>query len=160
VCRSPTEALQATTDLLARTGAVVVKQAHNGAGVGNQLVTADAGLASGHVGARHLHHLGDTGGAAVAAYWAQRWDWASAGGRYPVVVEEFTDHTASVYSEHYANEAGTYPTQTGLLCYVGRRLSHQIVPLPEVDDAVRVQLVDGGTRLAQLYRAVGHRAGT
>lgn len=156
VCRDRSEAIAATTDLLARSGAVVVKQAHNGAGVGNQLVLRDASLASDHVGARHLYQL-DNGPKAIEAYWTQRWDWASAQSRFPVVIEEFTPHTVSVYSEHYADDSGTRPTEMGTLHYVGRRLSHQIVPLRGVDQNVREQLLHGGTRLAATYRALGYR---
>jgi hypothetical protein len=156
VCRSPSEAVAATADLLSRTGGVVVKQAHNGAGVGNQLVLRDASLAAGHVGARHLHQLDDDP-EAIESYWAQRWDWASAQGRFPVVIEEFTPHTVSVYSEHYAADDGTRPTEMGTLHYVGRRLSYQIVPLRGVDENVRELLLDGGTRLAETYRAFGYR---
>jgi Pre ATP-grasp domain len=156
VCRSPAEAIAATNALLDRTGAVMVKQAHNGAGVGNQLLLRDTDLASDHVGARHLHRLGGAAEPAVA-YWAQRWDWASACGRYPVVVEEFAADAVSVYSEHHATATATRATQTGMLCYVGRRLSHQIVPLRGIDDEVRERLLDGGTRLAEAYRALGYR---
>jgi pre ATP-grasp domain-containing protein len=156
VCRSPSEAVAATADLLSRTGGVVVKQAHNGAGVGNQLVLRDASLTAGHIGARHLHQLDDAP-EAIQAYWAQRWDWASAQGRFPVVVEEFTPHTASVYSEHYADDGGTRPTEMGTLHYVRRRLSYQIVPLRGVGENVREQLLEGGTRLAETYRAFGYR---
>ncbi|MGH8938353.1 MAG: hypothetical protein ACRDV2_03280, partial [Actinomycetes bacterium] len=87
--------------------------AHNGAGVGNQLVLRDASLASDHVGARHLHQLDNDDPEAIEAYWTQRWDWASVQSRFPVVIEEFTPHTMSVYSEHYATDDGTQPTEMG-----------------------------------------------
>lgn len=158
VCRSRADAIEATARLLEASpaAAVVVKQAHNGAGVGNQLLVTDPQMPTGHVGARHLHHL--TGGAAgIEAYWRQRWDWASAGGRFPVVVEEFAPGAAAVYSEHYAADDGVRPTETGRLVYLGRRLSHQIVPLADVDEQVRGGLLEGGTRLAEAYRAIGYR---
>lgn len=158
VCRSRAEATEATGALLADSaaGAVVVKQAHNGAGVGNQLLVRDAELAVGHVGARHLHHL-DPGPDGVAAYWAERWPWASGDGRWPVVIEEFAPGADAVYSEHYASDAGTRATEAGRLLYVGRRLSHQVVPLDGVTEQVRGALLDGGARLAEAYRAFGYR---
>lgn len=156
VCRSPAEGVTAMTRLLARTGAVVVKQAHNGAGVGNQIVIRRDDLESGHVGARHIHRLGQETGA-VEDYWDQRWDWASAGGRFAVVVEEFRPNAVSVYSEHYVDDAEVRPTETGILLYVKRRLSHQIVPLRGVDPAIHDRMVVLGTRLAEAYRAVGYR---
>lgn len=156
VCRDANEAIAATVDLMAESGAVVVKQAHNGAGAGNQLVVQDQSLNLDRVGARHLHRLTD-GRAGVETYWLQRWDWASAGGRHPVVVEEFLPHAASVYSEHYAADDRTWPTEMGTLHYVGRRLSHQTVPLRGVDPVIRADLLHGGSRLAQAYRSLGFR---
>ncbi|GAA3838954.1 hypothetical protein GCM10022403_084140 [Streptomyces coacervatus] len=158
VCCSHAEAIAATSALLATspTAAVVVKQSHNGAGVGNELLVADPELAVDHVGARHLHHLAP-GPDSVAAYWAERWSWASGEGRWRVVLEEFAPGADAVYSEHYAGDDGTRPTEMGRLLYVGRRLSHQVVPLDGVDDLVRAALLDGGTRLAEAYRSFGYR---
>jgi hypothetical protein len=158
VCRSRAEAIEATGALLqtSGSGAVVVKQAHNGAGVGNQLLVRDADMPVDHVGARHLHHLAP-GPDGITAYWADRWSWASGEGRWPVVIEEFAPGADAVYSEHHAADEGTRPTEMGRLLYVGRRLSHQVVPLDGVDEQVRAALLDGGTRLAEAYRALGYR---
>ncbi|MFE1781002.1 peptide ligase PGM1-related protein [Streptomyces sp. NPDC059506] len=158
VCRSRAEAIEATGELLEASPAraVMVKQAHNGAGVGNQLLVRDVGTVVDHVGARHWHHLAP-GPAGVAAYWAERWSWASEDGRWPVVLEEFAPGADAVYSEHYAADEGTRPTEMGRLLYVGRRLSHQVVPLDGVDEQLRTRLLDGGTRLAEAYRAMGYR---
>lgn len=158
VCRSRAEATEATGALLERSPslAVVVKQAHNGAGVGNQLLVRDGEMPVDHVGARHLHHLAP-GGDGIAAYWAERWSWASGEGRWPVVIEEFAPGADAVYSEHYAADEGIRATETGRLLYVGRRLSHQVVPLDGVPEPVRAALLDGGARLAEAYRAFGYR---
>ncbi|MGW1466604.1 hypothetical protein ACWCPT_19910 [Streptomyces sp. NPDC002308] len=138
VCRRLAEATEATSALLKApvSGAVVFQQAHYGAGVGNQLLLRDPELAFDHVGARHLHNLAP-GPDGMAAHWAKRWR------RWPVVVEEVAPGADAVYSEHYV-DAGTWVTETGRLLYVGRRLSHQVVPL------------DGGTRLAEAYREFGY----
>lgn len=157
VCRSRTEAVAATGRLLCQAPALVVQQAHNGAGVGNQILIPDgAGLATGHVGARHLHHLAP-GRHGITAYWDERWDWASNSGRHPVVIAAFMPDADAVYSEHYADDSGTRPTEQGRLHYVGRRLSHQTVPLQGADPLLHARLVDGGTRLAEAYRALGYR---
>ncbi|MCX5380397.1 peptide ligase PGM1-related protein [Streptomyces sp. NBC_00091] len=158
VCRSVSEAVDATGALLehSASGAVVVKQAHNGAGVGNQLLVREPETAVDHVGARHLHHLAP-GPDGIAAYWAERWPWASGEGRWPVVVEEFAPGAEAVYSEHYAADTGTRATEMGRLRYVGRRLSHQVVPLDGVTEQVRAALLDGGAQLAEAYRAMGYR---
>ncbi|MEV3999083.1 hypothetical protein ACFYPK_28005 [Streptomyces halstedii] len=158
ICRSRAEATEAAGALLehSASGAVVVKQAHNGAGVGNQLLVREPGMAVDHVGARHLHHL-NPGPDGIAEYWAERWPWASGNDRWPVVVEEFAPGADAVYSEHYASDDGTRATEAGRLLYIGRRLSHQVVPLDGVTEPVRAALLDGGTRLAETYRAFGYR---
>lgn len=158
VVRDPDEAAAATLTLLQGSGAVVVKQAHNGAGVGNELLVTDPTLATGHAGARHLHHLGRTDlPAAAAAYWRDRWTWASADGRFPVVLEEFVPGAFTVYCEQHLTETGIQPTERGELRYTDRRLSHESVPLRDLPAAVEEQLLDGSGRLARTYRAVGYR---
>lgn len=62
-----------------------------------------------------------------------------------------------MYSEHHVAEAGTRATESGRLRYIGRRLSHQVVPLDGVTEPVRTALVDSGTRPADAYRAFGYR---
>ncbi|WP_399935005.1 hypothetical protein [Streptomyces kanamyceticus] len=98
VCRSLSEATEATGELLkgSPSGAVVVKQAHNGAGVGNQLLVRAPEMAVDRVGARHLHHLAP-GVDGVAAYRAERWPCASGEGRWPVVIEEFAPGADAVH---------------------------------------------------------------
>ncbi|MFF9409846.1 hypothetical protein ACF1B0_30630 [Streptomyces anandii] len=136
----------------------MVKQAHNGAGVGNELLVADPLLATGHAGARHLHQLrvADlTEG--VTAYWSERWTWASAGGRFPVVLEEFIPDARTVYCEQHLTDTGIQPTEMGELRYTGRRLSHESVPLRDLTPAVEKQLLEGSARLAATYRDAGYR---
>ena len=158
VVRDPGEAAAATEQLLNNAGAVVVKQAHNGAGVGNELLVADPLLATGHAGARHLHQLrvADlTEG--VTAYWSERWTWASADGRFPVVLEEFIPDARTVYCEQHLTDTGIQPTEMGELRYTGRRLSHESVPLRDLAPAVEKQLLEGSARLAATYRDAGYR---
>jgi len=157
VCHSIDEATAASADLLTRTGALVIKQAHNGAGMGNQLLIGEHSLAVDHVGARHLHQLASASPQELTAYWAERWEWASVGGRFPAVIEEFIPGAETMYSEYLADNNGTQPTEMGSLHYVGRRLSHQVVPLRGISHDVRQRLLEGGARLAEAYRALGYR---
>jgi hypothetical protein len=158
VVHDPVEAAAACERLLQDAGAVVVKQAHNGAGVGNELLVADPSLATGHAGARHLHQLpGADLATAITAYWSQRWTWASADGRFPVVLEEFIPDARTVYCEQHLTDTSIQPTEMGELRYTGRRLSHESVPLRDLTPAVHEQLLDGSTRLAATYRDVGYR---
>ncbi|GAA3756688.1 preATP grasp domain-containing protein [Salinactinospora qingdaonensis] len=153
VCRSRAEAAAATRTLLETADAVMVKQAHNGAGVGNQIVVRDPAMATGHAGARHHHEL-PPGPGSVDAFWEQRWSWASVEGHFPVVVEEFQPSATSIYAEFHVSGTGVHPTEAGTLHYADGRLSHQIVPLRSGN---RRQLVGDATRLAQAYQALGYR---
>lgn len=156
VCHSAEDAAAAMSRLLDDADAVFVKQAHNGAGSGNQAVIRGEGVRTGHAGAKHTHHLA-AGSAAVHAYWEERWAWASANGRFPVVVEEFTQRAATVYAEYHVSDGGVRPTETGGLTYVDGRISYQTVPLRALTDEAHERLLAGGRRLAEIYRAVGYR---
>ncbi|WP_125523658.1 hypothetical protein [Streptomyces sp. WAC 05379] len=115
-------------------------------------------LATGHAGARHLHRLAGTDlPAGITAYWADRWTWASAQGRFPVVLEEFIPDARTVYCEQHLTDTRIQPTEKGELRYTGRRLSHESVPLRDLAPAVEKQLFDGSACLAAAYRDVGYR---
>ncbi|MEU1707593.1 hypothetical protein ABZ478_19625 [Streptomyces sp. NPDC005706] len=158
VCHNATEAERAMAHLLRQSAGVVVKQSHNGSGNGNQIVLSRGEHDLGHAGARHLHPLapGDVG---IREYWAERWQWASAAGRFPVVLEEFVPGSISVYSEHRITNDGVTATGSGLLSYADRQLAVQSVPLRprEIGSDAHRALLEGGARLAEVYRAVGYR---
>jgi hypothetical protein len=156
VCYSADDAIEAMGRLLGGTDAVFVKQAHNGAGSGNQAVIRGDGIETGHAGAKHVHQL-SRGPEGISAYWRERWAWASANGRFPVVVEEFKQRAATVFSEYYVADSGIRPTETGSLSYADGRISHQTVPLRGLPDDVHERLVAGGRRLAETYGALGYR---
>ncbi|WP_406359555.1 hypothetical protein OID55_01135 [Streptomyces sp. NBC_00715] len=156
--RDPGDAIAATLQLLESAQAVVVKQAHNGAGVGNELLVTDSALATGHAGARHQHHLKPANlPAAVAAYWDARWTWASADNRFPVVIEAFVPDARTVYCEQHVTDTSVRPAESGELRYTGRHLSHESVPLRDLTPPVREQFLDGSARLARAYQAIGYR---
>jgi hypothetical protein len=155
VCHDECAAINATYELLSLGGAVVVKQAHNGAGVGNELVVRDTTLAVDHVGARNLHTL--VGSHAIEDYWRQRWDWASANHRFPVVVEQFQPQAQTIYSEHFITKDAIQSTERGSLHYVARHLDHEIVPLRSPNADIETQLLCGARRLADAYRNFGYR---
>jgi hypothetical protein len=155
VCRSPTHAEQVMTRLL-EMGPVMVKQAHNGAGRGNQLVAAAGRAPQEHPGAAQVCEL-PAGAGAVAAYWKQHWGWASAGGRLPVVVERFVPGASTIYAEFHADDAGVRHTEAGSLGFAGGRLVAETVPLRNVSDGVRERLLSLGARLARTYWSFGYR---
>ncbi|OXM72802.1 MULTISPECIES: hypothetical protein [Amycolatopsis] len=155
VVRNVEEAAAAMTRLLADADAVVVKQAHNGAGSGNEVVSY-GDIESAHAGTKHQHRLA-TGTDGVQEYWRQRWAWASAGGRFPVVVEEFRKQGRTIFAEYALDDDGVRFTESGALHYVNHWLSHQTVPLRGLPDQVYDRLLVGAGQLAETYRAVGYR---
>jgi hypothetical protein len=157
VCYTPAEGVTAVREIIDRGRAAVVKQAHNGSGNGNEIVSADR-LATAHVGARHSHTLAGRPDA-IERYWRDRWAWASADGRFPVVVEELLPDCRSVYAEYHVSDAAVEATGSGVLHYADRVLSRQTVPIPPgvMSPKSHETLVALGLRLARLYRDIGYR---
>ncbi|MFE0463839.1 hypothetical protein ACFW1A_31750 [Kitasatospora sp. NPDC058965] len=156
VCYTAYEAQQALPRLLDGTGAVLVKQSHNGAGAGNQLVMRDTSHATGHVGAKLLHQLAP-GPDGVRAYLDEHWDWASQQGHYPVVIEEFKPAARTVYAEFVAEDDRVRHTATGELGYAERRLVRESTPAHRLEPQLCERLLAAAARLAEQYRALGYR---
>lgn len=156
VCRTIDDAQVAIERLLANHRAIVVKQAHNHAGLGNELVTLDDRSSYDHAGAMHLRRVDGTG-ASVRAYLEERWRWASGGDRYAVTVEQFKPKGRTVYTEFFADGSGVAHTESGELIYRRRRLFAELAPVRSIDADVRARLVEAGARLAEVYRAFGYR---
>lgn len=156
VCRSVDDAVRATTDLLLSCDAVMVKKAHAGAGAGNHIVTRRPDLDLQRAGGKYVSIL-DDGDQAVAAFWAERWPWASADGAYPVVIEEFQQGARSLYAEFDCGLEGVALGAVGELHFVSRQLVQETVPAQDVTERARDILVTAGRRLAQYYWDLGYR---
>lgn len=156
VCRTIDDAESAMEALLNVGDAVIVKQAQNGAGVGNQIVLREHSLETGHAGAVYIHRLED-GLEGVRSYFALRWEWASMNGRFPVVIEAFMPAARTVYAEYYADDFGTQFTRSGKLTYEGGLLTQESAPLRDVSRNMQTRLVTAGKRLAAVYQAMGYR---
>lgn len=158
VCHGRAEAERVLAERIAASGAAVVKQAHNGSGNGNHIVFGGAAEDTGHAGARHVSVLG-SGLGAVREFWERQWTWASAGGRFPVVVETYVPGAISVYAEYRTTDDGVVHTGAGILDYADRSLDAQVVPLRPADIGVAAHqsLLVQGERLAEVYRATGYR---
>ncbi|MGE3285069.1 MAG: hypothetical protein AB7J32_03065 [Pseudonocardia sp.] len=154
VCRSPVEGARALRALRGAGHDAVVKMAHRGAGAGNELVLRPGGVAAPHVGGHHVRVLDDDG---IAAYWDERWAWASADGRYPVVVEALLDVDASHYAEFVVTDGGVTFSGDGSLAFADRLLVADVTPAGTLPAPQRRALVEGGRALAQAYRALGYR---
>lgn len=153
VCRTKSHATATLRRLLER-GPVMVKQVHNHAGNGNELVTLtkeEAGHA-GSLGYKRLRKASDAG-----RYFDVRWDWASGENRHPVVVEQFKRGSRTIYAEFMATDSGVSFNATGSLDYAYGRLVAETIPLRQVSNDVHARLVHEGGRLASLYQAFGYR---
>ncbi|MGD9528528.1 peptide ligase PGM1-related protein [Pseudonocardia sp.] len=154
VCRSPGEGIRALRALRAAGHDVMVKMAHRGAGAGNEMVLRAGADAPAHVGGHHVCVL-EPG--EETAYVEERWKWASADGRYPVVVEALLDVDASVYAEFVVTDDGVAFSGDGTLAFADRRLVADVTPASTLPARQRRALADGGRALAQAYRALGYR---
>lgn len=155
VCRTRRHAAQVMRRLL-ESGAVMVKQAHNGAGLGNQLVWVGQEPDKAQAGGAQPYELRG-GQDAVDIYLEERWAWASVSERFPVVVERFVPRARSIYAEFYADEAGVSHTEAGSLEFSDGKLVAETVPLRGVSQSLRKQLVSMGRRLAETYQSFGYR---
>ncbi|MFT3924303.1 MAG: hypothetical protein QM778_17335 [Myxococcales bacterium] len=155
VCRTKEHAERVIARLL-RTGPVMVKQVHNGAGNGNEVLVCDDELATDHAGNNRRQRI-EPGFFEVRDYLEARWNWASVGGRFAVVVERFVPGARTIYAEFEARDDGLAHTATGSLGYEHGRLVEEVTPLRGVTDAVLARLVHLGGRLAETYRAFGYR---
>lgn len=153
VCRTKEHAESTLRGLLEH-GAAMVKQAHNHAGNGNELVilSNDQTGHAGSIDVKRLRALAD-----VRRYLDTRWEWASANNRYPVVIEQFQPGSRTIYAEFMATDVGVSFGATGSLGYKNGRLVEEIIPLRGVNGDVHARLVHHGSRLAHLYQSFGYR---
>ena len=153
VCRTREHAGSTLRRLLGK-GTVMMKQAHNHAGNGNQIVAVGEDIChrAGSIGIRKLSSLTD-----VQSYLDEQWDWASAHGRFPVVIEQFRPNSRTIYAEFLASDAGVELSATGSLGYSNGKLVEESYPLRDVSADVHARLVHHGSELAQLYQRIGYR---
>ncbi|MFD7446161.1 peptide ligase PGM1-related protein [Streptomyces sp. NPDC059909] len=156
VCRSHLGAAAATQWLLDAGHDVMVKMAHHGAGSGNEMVLRPGRHAPHDVGGRTVHEL-DGRQDAVSRYWSDRWEWASAGGRYAVVVEQLLDATASYYAEYAVTDTGVELGGVGRLSFIDRRLAFETFPARSLTESQHLELVSGAETLARAYHGIGYR---
>lgn len=155
VCRSRADAEMATRGLLSRAPAVMIKKSHGGAGAGNHILLTDPDLAVGHAGGKFLTVIGHLD--EVADFWKDRWDWASADGAYPVVVEEFQRGARSIYAEYSCQADKVELGAVGELHFTDRRLARETVPVTDLDRDTRERLTSAGRKIADLYHRLGYR---
>ena len=153
VCRTKEHAESVLRRLLDK-GAAMVKQAHNHAGNGNELVILgdDAASHAGFNGIKRLQTPAD-----ARRYFDERWEWASVHNRYPVVIERFQPASRAIYAEFRATNSGVSLSATGSLGYTNGKLVEETIPLRDVSVDVLARLVHHGSRLAHIYQSFGYR---
>lgn len=157
VCRTIDDAVLLTSRLLERYPAVMVKKAHGGAGAGNLLLTTDRTLdGEGSGNARRVEIL-QADAAELRRFWEDHWEWASAHGRYPVVIEQYFAGARSLYVEFHLDERGPTVNEIGELQFEGRRQVREVVPVRSLETRLRTKLVDAAHALASYYHRLGHR---
>ncbi|WP_433017995.1 hypothetical protein [Kribbella sp. CA-294648] len=155
VCQTAAEAANAMQRLIDQGHDVMVKKAQHGGAAGNEIVLRTGSPVPTNIGGRHVHRL--TGPDAVGRYWDERWEWASAGGTYPAIVEGLLDVIASCYAEYEVTDCGVELAGTGRLSYMDRMLmSDTLTPAPTEADPHH-PLVAGAGALARSYQALGYR---
>lgn len=154
VCRSLDDALAASRALLADHGAIVIKKAHGGAGAGNHIIRGDDSVDVRGAGGRFVSTLRVE---ELADFWHQRWEWASADHRYPVVVESFVRSARSLYAEFNVRDEGVAPGAIGELVFRDRAMASETVPAQAVPEAAAERLSAHGFALSQTYWQLGYR---
>jgi len=157
VCRSAEDARFHSARLLQKYPALMVKQAHAGAGAGNLLLTTDSTIAGQHSGNTRRETLCANRGAAVEDFWDTHWEWASSRGRYGVVIESYVRDAISIYVEFFLDGAGPQVREVGELHFEEGRLAREVVPARTISDRERTEVVSSATRLAHYYYNLGHR---
>ena len=157
VCRTLEDAQFHSARLLRRHRALMVKQAHAGAGAGNLLLTTDETIPGLRSGNSRREVLPAENSVALESFWAAHWPWASSKERYGVVIEQYVEDAASVYVEFFLDRTGPKVREVGELHFEEGRLAREVVPARNIPERVRTEVVGSAARLATYYYNLGHR---
>jgi hypothetical protein len=146
------QAEQLATELLAAGHSVIVKKEFSGGGQGNEILSPVEGVRA--AGTSLSVVLPDA--AAVAGYFARRWDWLTVGGRHRVAVERYLTDCDTVYAEYLIGEHGPELSGVGELL-MEPVATGQLVPPRSLTAATRQTLVEAGLRVCRAMYAMGYR---
>lgn len=146
------EAEQQVNELLAAGQSAMVKQEFRGGGAGNEILSPAPGVRVAGTGQAEV--LPDP--AAVAAYFARRWDQLTEGGRRRLVVEQYLTNCDTVYAEYLIGNDGPRLSGLGELLMDPVAVG-QLVPGLAGTPAVRDALLAAGRQLTSAVHAMGYR---
>ncbi len=146
------EAEQQVNELLAAGHSAMVKQEFRGGGGGNEILSPAPGVRM--AGTERAEVLPDA--AAVADYFARRWDELTEGGRRRLVVEQYLANCDTVYAEYLIGDDGPRLSGLGELLMEPVAVG-QLVPGLAGVPAVRDALLDAGRDLTGAAHAMGYR---
>lgn len=156
-CLTKEEAFITIKELFSNNHVLMVKQVHNGAGVGNEIIAKegiDKDLKG--KGAKFVKYLrGDDH--SIKEYLNERWPWASNNGSRTVVIEVLEEKVLTLYAEFLSNDDELILGGLGSLGYEDDRLMVESAPLRNVPQYLMDELISEGRRLANIYRDIGYR---
>lgn len=153
VVTGPQDTARAISALLAQGQCVMAKREYSGGGLGNEILAPAPGVRP--AGAPRALVL--AGGAAVESYVAERWPWLTEGGRHRLVVERYYPDAVAVYAEFEVRDDAVELSGTGEML-MDPVVVGEIVPASvTLPPAAMTELVEGGRRLCEAYRALGYR---
>ncbi len=152
VCTSRAAAVTAVTELLESHDVVVVKHEWMSGGRGNELLSLRDDVRP--IGARRSVRVSSD--ADVERYFAERWDWLSAGGRGRPVAEHYFEDSSAFFTELLLDEKGSHFRGDGELLSAPYAVG-QIMPAPLSDPGLHEELVEHSHALAEAVRAMGYR---
>lgn len=150
--RDRTRAPAVVWPLLEEGGTVILKHDLRAGGRGNEVLSLVPGVEP--VGASRTVLLSDR--VSLSAYFDDRWDWLTDGGRSPLVVERYHSGSSAVFAEYRLGDAGAE------FCGQGEMVSApmakaEIIPAPGLQGSRLQQMLVGGERLAGAIHGIGYR---
>lgn len=155
VCSSFDDAVQWSNYLLKNSNAFVVKQNHGGAGQGNEIVSImDFPVShSGH----SSKEIVQSNRRSLEEYWDRRWNWASAKGTNPFVIERYIPKARTLYVEFICSDKGISDGKIGELKFQNGKIYREIYPAANVPINVKKKIERSAKLLAEAYFQIGYR---
>ncbi|HEY1571279.1 MAG TPA: peptide ligase PGM1-related protein [Pseudonocardiaceae bacterium] len=152
VVAEPDEAVRAVSGQFADGHSVMLKKEFQCGGLGNEIVSATAGLRP--MGSSSVVVLPDD--AALADYVSRRWDWLTVGGRDRLVVERFLPGCDTVYAEYFLGDDAPELSGTGQILMEPVAVA-EVIPAAPLSTVAHAELVAESGRLCRTVHTMGYR---